>query len=70
MAVGQPAVRGQIQQHAPGHDPVGFLRPIGVQERVADSLHLSITPTGGTRDKAITQLTEVLWDRETGSHCG
>ncbi|MBE1495832.1 hypothetical protein H4696_002932 [Amycolatopsis lexingtonensis] len=43
-----------------------FLRPTGVQERVADSLHLSFNTYRRRRDKAITHLTEVLWDRETG----
>jgi hypothetical protein len=47
-----------------------FLRPTGVQERVADSLHLSFNTYRRHRDKAITQLTELLWDRETGSHRG
>lgn len=44
-----------------------FLRPTGVQERVADSLHLSFNTYRRHRDKAITQLTELLWDRETGN---
>jgi len=47
-----------------------FLRPTGVQERVADSLHLSFNTYRRHRDKAIAQLTESLWDRETGSHRG
>ncbi len=47
-----------------------FLRPTGVQERVADSLHLSFNTYRRHRDKAITRLTELLWDRETGSHRG
>ncbi|GLY42914.1 hypothetical protein Amsp01_089370 [Amycolatopsis sp. NBRC 101858] len=42
-----------------------FLRPAGVQERVADSLHLSFNTYRRHRDKAITQLTEELWRRET-----
>ena len=42
-----------------------FLRPTGVQERVADSLHLSFNTYRRHRDKAITQLTESLWTRET-----
>jgi hypothetical protein len=44
-----------------------FLRPTGVQERVADSLHLSFNTYRRHRDKAITQLTESLWGRETGN---
>lgn len=47
-----------------------FLRPVGAQERVADSLHLSFNTYRRHRDKAITQLTEMLWDRETGTHRG
>ncbi|MFJ5992832.1 ATP-binding protein [Lentzea sp. NPDC092896] len=45
-----------------------FLRPTGVQERVAESLHLSFNTYRRHRDKAVAQLTELLWDRETGSH--
>ncbi|WP_439658528.1 ATP-binding protein [Lentzea sp. HUAS TT2] len=45
-----------------------FLRPVGVQERVAESLHLSFNTYRRHRDKAVAQLTELLWDRETGSH--
>lgn len=44
-----------------------FLRPAGAQERVADSLHLSFNTYRRHRDKAIAQLTELLWERETGS---
>ncbi|HEX7309067.1 ATP-binding protein [Lentzea sp.] len=40
-----------------------FLRPVGVQERVAESLHLSFNTYRRHRDKAVAQLTEVLWDR-------
>ncbi|MEV7045204.1 ATP-binding protein [Amycolatopsis sp. NPDC051061] len=47
-----------------------FLRPTGVQEVVADSLHLSFNTYRRHRDKAITRLTELLWDRETGSRRG
>ncbi|UOX89243.1 ATP-binding protein [Amycolatopsis sp. FBCC-B4732] len=43
-----------------------FLRPIGVQERVANSLHLSFNTYRRHRDKAVAQLTELLWARETG----
>ncbi|MFD5825954.1 ATP-binding protein [Lentzea sp. NPDC060358] len=45
-----------------------FLRPVGVQERVAESLHLSFNTYRRHRDKAVAQLTELLWDRETGRH--
>lgn len=45
-----------------------FLHPAGVQERVAESLHLSFNTYRRHRDKAITRLTELLWERETGSH--
>ncbi|MGW6441502.1 ATP-binding protein [Lentzea sp. NPDC055074] len=45
-----------------------FLRPVGVQERVAESLHLSFNTYRRHRDKAVAQLTELLWDRETGNH--
>ncbi|MGI5499213.1 ATP-binding protein [Lentzea sp. CA-135723] len=41
-----------------------FLRPVGVQERVAESLHLSFNTYRRHRDKAVAQLTELLWDRE------
>jgi hypothetical protein len=47
-----------------------YLRPTGAQEHVADSLHLSFNTYRRHRDKAITQLTEILWDRETGSPRG
>jgi len=43
-----------------------FLRPVGVQERVSESLHLSFNTYRRHRDKAIAQLTESLWERETG----
>ncbi|ANZ40423.1 hypothetical protein BBK82_34810 [Lentzea guizhouensis] len=43
-----------------------FLRPVGVQERVAESLHLSFNTYRRHRDKAVAQLTESLWERETG----
>ncbi|MFD9701708.1 ATP-binding protein [Lentzea sp. NPDC059081] len=42
-----------------------FLRPVGVQERVAESLHLSFNTYRRHRDKAVAQLTELLWERET-----
>ncbi|PRY41339.1 hypothetical protein CLV43_10597 [Umezawaea tangerina] len=47
-----------------------FLRPVGVQEHVADSLHLSFNTYRRHRDKAVAQLAELLWDRETGSPRG
>ncbi|GLY47718.1 ATP-binding protein [Lentzea sp. NBRC 102530] len=41
-----------------------FLRPVGVQERVAESLHLSFNTYRRHRDKAVTHLTELLWERD------
>ncbi|MFD4642173.1 ATP-binding protein [Lentzea sp. NPDC058436] len=43
-----------------------FLRPTGAQERVAASLHLSFNTYRRHRDKAVAQLAESLWERETG----
>ncbi|MET9231934.1 ATP-binding protein [Lentzea sp. NPDC003310] len=43
-----------------------FLHPAGAQERVAASLHLSFNTYRRHRDKAVAQLTESLWERETG----
>ncbi|USX50986.1 ATP-binding protein [Lentzea sp. HUAS12] len=43
-----------------------FLHPAGAQERVAASLHLSFNTYRRHRDKAVAQLAESLWERETG----
>jgi hypothetical protein len=55
-----PAPLGELVEHT-------FLRHGGPQERVAELLHLSFNTYRRRRDKAVDQLTDWLWSRETGS---
>ncbi|MEV7144777.1 hypothetical protein [Streptomyces tauricus] len=44
-----------------------FLRPGTSQERIPEGLHLSFSTYRRRRDRAVAQVAEWLWEKETGS---
>ena len=43
-----------------------FFQPLASQERVAEALHLSFSTYRRHRDRAVAQIAEWLWEKETG----